>query len=262
MPLSLVAVLLILILYIQPMYSEVRQLQKAIGESKTELASAQKQTSKLATLANSLQSMEEKKLVDVALPADGDQEDYLAELYQRAARSGIIMSNITFTEGSGSVVASYLCGSANTAGNASATSTSSSPSASGASASANSSALPACAKNQSVAISVMGNWDQILNFLKYITDSNRVANVTGVTLTPSTSNQGTQQGASSDILNATVNLVTFYKTKSETSNPATILALANGSGFDNNSLQKLKDIVYAPYEVPTVTETGERNIFK
>jgi hypothetical protein len=74
---------------------------------------------------------------------------------------------------------------------------------------------------------------------------------------------GGQQGESNpDLLKVDLLVQVFYKPKSEASNLGTISSLTSGEGFDESVLEKIKGIVFTAYEEPSVSETGERNIFK
>lgn len=202
----------------------------------------------------------------MALPDNNDTEDYLSELYQRAARSGIIISSISSPDKAGSASVSYVCGAVNGAAGsqtpvvaASAGTQSSTGENQGASLSGSSAA---CVEAQFMEVTVQGSWDQIVNFFKYVADSNRIANLKGVSINTAASSGTPGQGASSDLLSAKVDLEIYFKSKNGNGDLTTIAALASGSGFDKNALQNLKNMVYVPYEAPAVAEMGERNIFK
>lgn len=269
MPLSLLAVVLVVILYIQPAYSDMRNLQKSVADGAAQLSEIQAQQNKLSSIQSSLGTLEGKSLVDAALPENSDQEDYLVELYQRSSKSGIILNSVNFS-GVNASQAPFDCSVAgNTApldSSGAASSGSATPAAAaegGSTAAVMPPVSPVCADGLGVDISVTGSWDQILNFLKYATDSNRLANITGVDLGAGNNGSGSpDQAAAGDILNAKISLEIYSKVKSATSNPATIASLVSGQGFDRNALQSLISLVYAPYAAPSVSQTGERNIFK
>jgi hypothetical protein len=105
-----------------------------------------------------------------------------------------------------------------------------------------------------------------LNFYKYLADSNRIANLSKVSISSkiqaSSGGEGSQ-GSSSDLLSSQIGLVIYYKPKSKTINQTIAKELASGkSGLDQTVLKKLEEIVYLPYVEPAVSETGERNFFK
>jgi len=265
MPMALLLVVLISILFVQPEYSNVRNLQKGLGNSQSQLDDIKTQQSKLSNLLNNLGSLEGKNLVDVALPGKADQEDYLAEIYQRASKSGVILNNISFLDKTqaGNVVLNYECDVVTNASSAASLATSSQNSyiAGGSSASSAISENPICANKLTAEVESTGNWDQILNFLKYATDSNRLATINAINISAGSAN-GSEMSANGDALKAKIDISIFSKTKSETSNPTTIAALIGSQGIDKNALQNLVGMVYMPYEAQSVSQTGERNIFK
>jgi len=271
LPLSLGIVVIMSILFIKPLLFQVLDYRGSIEEGKKQLSDLEVQYQKLSQLKSEWQSMEEKKIIEVALPQDESVENFLTETYQRAARSGVIMSNFSAKSGT----ADSLC---SAAGGAAGTATAESPSSgvsvgdaspdsadfqntAGAAGSAAS-----CTASVPTQVSFSGNWDQVLNFLKYSTDSNRIANLKSLTISPKGRSSGgvesSGEQAPSDVLSVVVTLEAYYQPKSGTSSPAAIKALASEAGFSENVLKKVQEIVYAPYEPPLVSETGERNIFK
>jgi Tfp pilus assembly protein PilO len=283
LPLALAVSIVGVIFYVQPVFSEFQKNRKEIQVQEEQLAAARAQAAKLEDLKKGFETMEEKNTVSVALPEEKDTEDYLNELYQRAARSGVIMSDFSITESSTGAAASSSAGKFDCSASAStgmegaavgvgaatsapaagsvpaATGEAASPDMMSVGTSAASVAPAACAKSATAKTSIKGNWDQILSFLKYLTDSNRVANLKSVSI--SAGQSGGEQG-DSDILSIDVELGIFFKTKSTTADPATIGVLTGGAGFSQKVIDKLKSVIYATYEPPQVSESGERNIFK
>ena len=267
LPLSLALVVMISILFIKPALEDMNANRKALDAGKEKLVALQEQAQKLSELKNTFQSMEERKIVAVALPEDESIEDYLNELYQRASRSGVLVNNFSASEKAPMGGSSYVCGSS-LAGVSDTSSAASSGSGTGSenlsgsnSAVSGGSLVPAsCVQGSVIQISVKGTWDQFLSFYKYLADSNRIANVSEVSI--GSKSQGSAESSESDLLESQVTLEVYYKSKSRTSNMATIGALTGGAGFNKNILKKLEEIVYAPYEAPAVSESSERNIFK
>ncbi|HBB36661.1 MAG: hypothetical protein UX02_C0001G0026 [Candidatus Moranbacteria bacterium GW2011_GWC1_45_18] len=265
LPLSLAMVVVILIIFAKPAFDSMKANRKALADSQKKLSDLQSQTRKLSELKEAFETFEEKKIIAAALPENESPEDYLNELYQRASRSGVLISSFTAATKKGSSgELAYICGadaasSGSTTGAASAGASAglANPSASGSGAE---SAASACVQFSSIDISVEGNWEQLLNFYKYLADSNRVANVAQISISPQ--GQSTSEGSSSDLLNSTITLDVFYRSKIKTSSPEAVKILASGSGFNQGLIKKIKEVVYAPYEEPVVSETGERNFFK
>ena len=260
LPLTAVFIVMMSVLYIKPAYDEMQLLKKSQTEKQLQLDNLQSQNQKLAELKNKWDSMEnERSLTETALPAKSEMENYIAELYGRASRSGILLSSITSSE-QGSTSESYVCGSSvNPAVSVSAVD----PAAASGTAGVLTSVAPqSCANAASVNLAVSGNWDQLISFFKYLEDTNRIANIISVAISASTQNKSGEQ-VSGDLLSATVDLSVFYKEKSEAGgSSSTISSLASGKGFEENVIKKLNEVIFAPYVAPVVSESGERNIFK
>jgi len=261
LPLSLGIVVMLAILFIQPKYLEMRNYKKSAEEEKAQLASLQDQSQKLAQLKSTWQSMEERKIIEVALPGDESFDDFLSEMHQKAARSGVMIDDVGSSQKSSSGDLSYSCPSpgemAAATGGTGEVSPSSSSQASGALTLPSSSS---CAKSLIVEIGIKGTWEQMLNFFRNIAESNRVANLKKISLASGV--QSASEQPASDILSGKVTLEVYYKPKSEKGNSGVLSSLASQAGFSKNVISKIKEMVYSPYEAPAVYEAGERNIFK
>ena len=257
LPLSLALVVMISVLFIKPSLQSMNTNRKTLAENKEKLAALKAQTQKLDSLKSNFESLEDRKTVFVALPENEDLEDYMGELYQRASRSGVLVSNFSLSQGASEGSQAYSCGAQTDAQIAEAGAIAPAP---GAGSVSSAPASNSCVKITPVKISIGGSWEQLLSFYGYLTDSNRIANITQVAITPRS--QTSAEGSESSILESEITLNLYYKTKSGTGDKTTIDALAQGGGFNQNAFKKLKEIVYAPYEEPVVSDTGERNIFK
>ncbi|OGI27598.1 MAG: hypothetical protein A2359_04720 [Candidatus Moranbacteria bacterium RIFOXYB1_FULL_43_19] len=273
LPLSLALVVMISIVFIKPALVRMNANRKTLAQNEEKLTALQAQTQKMDSLKRIFESLEEKKLVSVALPEDESIEDYLSELYQRASRSGVLVTDFSVSENSSTnTEQAYSCGavaSLQSTASFSGNSPAQTPQTNGSSPVANDTiaggvspaVVPACANISSVQISVEGNWEQLLSFYKYLADSNRIANMEAINI--SSKGQSSQDETSSaDLLSSKLTLAIHSKEKKEVSDMSSVNALVAGAGFDLGVLNKLKEIVYAPYEEPLVSETGERNIFK
>jgi len=277
LPLATVFVVMMSVLYIKPAYDEMQLLKKAQAEKQSQLANLQKQNQKLAELKIKWNSMEnEKTLTQTALPAESEMENYMSELYGRASRSGVLLTSITSSE-KGFIAGANSCDSASSPVDSTSAPSSFSPAAAGKTSSKASqtdnispigitddstAASQSCANAASVQLDVSGNWDQIVNFFKYLEDTNRIANITSVDISASTQNISGEQ-APSDLLSATIELSVFYKAKSGVGeNSNSINSLTSGKGFEENVIKKLNEIIFTPYVAPVVSVSGERNIFK
>ncbi len=266
LPLVLALVVMISIFFIKPAFEEMNANRKALAEGKEKLADLQAQTQKLDSLQDEFESLQDKDILTAALPAEKNVENYLGELYQRASRSGISLSSFTSAEKTNAAGASYVCGSVLDASAVSPDVSSESGTAAGALSEDNSvtpvvapPSASACVRGLTVQISAIGTWEQFLSFYKYLADSNRIANISEVSIT---SQKGSSEKSAVDLLGSQISLDIYYKPKSGTSSASTIAALSSGAGFDRNVLKKLEEVVYAPYEEPVVSEAGERNFFK
>ncbi|MDD5489558.1 MAG: hypothetical protein PHP25_02685 [Candidatus Moranbacteria bacterium] len=260
LPLSLALAVGISIIFIKPAFERMNTSRKALADGKEKLMALQAQSQKLNEMKKTFDSLEEKNIVEIALPDEKSAEDYLSELYQRASRSGVLVDAFNVAENSPGT-STYVCG--GLAAVPETSSDASSPATENGSGFAASAVLPAsaaCVQGLAVKISTEGTWDQLLSFYKYLADSNRIANVSEVSIAPK--NQASAEGSSSDLLGSQISLNIFYKPKSLTSDMATIGTIASGAGINQGILKKLEEVVYAPYVEPVVSETGERNFFK
>jgi len=265
LPLSLAVVVLIAVLYVQPAFSEIMKRKKSLDESRKQLVSIQAQTAKLAQLKASWDSMEEKKIVTVALPVSEATDDFLGELYQKVTSSGVLLDSFS-TAKSESSEASYLCSAqSQTAQGAEGMPSSSSSAPSGAAGSPgvaiSSSASSACVQNFSASIGAKGNWDQIISLLKYTSGMNRIVNLKKVSISKGGAT-GTENNPNPDMLSVMLDFELFYTPQKSTGTLAVNDLLVLGNGFDKSALSKIKEIVSSAYEQPVVIQSGERNMFK
>jgi Tfp pilus assembly protein PilO len=262
LPLAAAFVVMISVLYIKPAYDQMQFFKKSQTEKQQQLDTLRKQNQGLAELKNKWDSTgEDRALVEMALPSESDMENYIAELNGRASRSGVLLSSITSDEKS-SALEAYTCGSpsklsVSAAGSTGGEALGNTPQPDGSPASA----PQFCANSVSVKLAVSGNWDQMVNFFKYLEDTNRIANITSVAISASAQSKPGEE-APGDLLSAAVDLSVYYKKKSEASSPSVADSLSSGKGIREDVIKELKEIVFTPYVAPTVSESGERNIFK
>ncbi|KKT72402.1 MAG: hypothetical protein UW66_C0004G0015 [Candidatus Moranbacteria bacterium GW2011_GWF1_44_4] len=111
LPLSLAMVVVILIIFAKPAFDSMKANRKALADSQKKLSDLQSQTRKLSELKEAFETFEEKKIIAAALPENESPEDYLNELYQRASRSGVLISSFTAATKKGSSgELAYICG--------------------------------------------------------------------------------------------------------------------------------------------------------
>lgn len=270
LPLSLGLVVILAVLFIKPAISDMAAAKRAVDEDKGQLADLQSQNAKLLTLKSKWEAMDEdKRRVQNALPENKDIDNYLNELYGRASRSGVLLKNFDVLKG-GSSDQSDICGggAGALAGVSQAGANTAVPSdaaaSSGSAASSSAATSPVisrpCVNSADVNISASGNWDQLLSLLSYLGDTNRVANIRILSI--SSAGEGKQEEGNSDVLSIGITLRIFDKAKDEMSDIGTINALASQGTFNEEIVSRLKNTIYSIYEEPSVSETGERNIFK
>jgi hypothetical protein len=262
LPLSIGFLLLFTILYIKPAYDSMAAAKKSIQADSQQLSDLQSKNQKLTQIRSKWETMEENKLIKVALPESNDIENYMSELYGRVSRSGALLGGFG-TQSKASSGLFYLC--PGSAGSVPATSSSKNDSGTAAAvAEDGAGGVPApteaCASPVGIAISVTGSWDQLLGLFKYLEDTNRVANISGVSI--GLAKKDNQDQAAGDLLSASISLNVFYKPKAESINSSVIGNLATAGQFNENSLKKIKGTIFSVYEEPSVSESGERNIFK
>ncbi|MFA5926319.1 MAG: type 4a pilus biogenesis protein PilO [Parcubacteria group bacterium] len=256
--------LLVSILFVKPAFDDMQTQRKKRSEIEKQLTDLEGQNKKLSELKAKWDSMaDDKSLVEGALPNDASMDSYIYELNERASRSGILINSVSAKEKT-SGLEDYFCGKEKGAIVSSANSSSDDES-SGNGAGSGSKAVggiqpsSSCVKGYSLDLVVTGNWEQIVNFFKYLEDTNRMANISSIAIK---SNPSGQPGESNDLLSTTIGLSVFYRAKSEVSNSSIISSLASGEGFEENVIKKLNNIVFSPYVAPSISESGERNIFK
>lgn len=261
LPLAAVFAVMMSVLYIMPAYDEMQASKLAQAEKRQQLVDLQKQNQKLAELKNKWATMEsERSLIEGALPATSDMEKYLSELDGRVNRSGVLLSGVISDE-SGSAAG---CSSVGLVASPAVVASSDMEASGSNAAVADGSLTPAsqsCLKVVSIKLTASGSWEQMINFFKYLEDTNRIANITSISMTSSQPSSSDQQSTDA-LLNANVDLSVFYKVKSEMGSPSVIKSLTGGQGFEENVIKKLNEVVFSPYVAPAVSKSGERNIFK
>jgi len=268
LPLAVAFSVIFAILFIKPVYSDMMTARKSVETNRQQLADLQNQNTKLADLKTRWESMEEKKMIQGALPEGQSIDDYMSELYSRVSRSGMLLKNFA-TQESGLVNSPYVCSAGGgaavgatvpPAGGTPAAAPAMTENVSDTAAAGTPLVSATCANALDVSISLNGTWEQLLGFLKYLGDTNRIANVKELTVASGANSQ--QAESNPDLLEADAVVQVYYKPKSEASNIGTISSLTSGRGFNESVLEKIKSIVFSAYEEPGVSESGERNIFK
>ena len=271
LPLSLAIAVIVAIFFIKPVFSDILSSKNALAGKQAQLENLKNQNQKLQAMKTKWEAMaDEKNLVATAFPETENVDSYISEITSKASRSGVLLTDIKLGQ-AGSVGTSqnpdYICGDDLTGGMAQAgASTTASAQPVGAAAAPDTSGLQtlpgsssACLKAITISLTAKGSWEQMLDFFKYLEDMNRISNIEALTL--STQAQ-VQDQASSDILSADISANAFFKEKAQSGSMALSSNLASQGSFNQKSLDKLKETIYAPYDVPTVSPSGQRNIFK
>lgn len=276
-PISLVVAVAVAILFIKPAYSDMNAAKKKLQSDQTSLESLKIKNQKLQKLKTEFEALSsESDLVFSALPKENKGEIYISELTSKASRSGVLLSSVVLgDQQSGSSKGykiSYECGSdsngtENQAAEISAAPATGTPKTGAASPAGTMNPMGdmsspvgianVCVKRIGISLDVKGTWEQMLDFLKYLEDMNRISNVNSVEIS-SSSSEGQDI---SDILTASIDLSVFFKEESSIGQGVAD-SLASQGALNQSSLEKLKEVVYAQYAAPEVLSAGERDIFK
>lgn len=286
LPLSLAGAVLVAIFFIKPSFSEMMTFKDALATKEKQFESLKDQTQKLQAMKTKWEAMaEEKNLVETAFPETEDVDSYISEITSKASRSGVLLTNIKLDQKSGAETGQgpgYICGNDLTGGLAQAgvaqpagTSATPQPQATGGVAmpaapgasnvsglqdlSVSASSSSSCLKAIGISLSAKGSWEQLLDFFKYLGDMNRISNIETVAMSAETLSQ---DQTASDVLSADISANAFFKEKAQSGSMALASNLAGQGSFNQKSLEKLKETIYAPYDAPTMSPSGQRNIFK
>ncbi|MCX6766550.1 MAG: type 4a pilus biogenesis protein PilO [Candidatus Moranbacteria bacterium] len=271
LPLSLAIAVIVAIFFIKPAFSDMLSSKNALAGKQTQLENLKSQTQKLQAMKTKWEAMsDEKSLVATAFPETENVDAYISEITAKASRSGVLLTDIKLDQTGGTGTnqnPDYVCSGDLTGGSAQAGTSTAAPAQSvGASAMPDASGLQtlsgsssACLKAITISLTAKGSWEQMLDFFKYLEDMNRISNIEALTLSTQTQ---AQDQATSDILSADISANAFFKEKSQSDSLALASNLASQGSFNQKSLDKLKETIYAPYDVPAVSPSGQRNIFK
>jgi Tfp pilus assembly protein PilO len=256
-PIAVALALLASVLYVKPAYDEMQSAKKDQTEMENQLRGLEEQNKKLSELKAKWDTMsDEKTLVEGSLPVDVSTDYFISQLYEQASRSGVLIGSVA-TDIKNGMGESYVCGSKNISVVADSSSSDNGASDTESDAptpkKSKSSAPASCVNMASMSIGVSGSWDQILNFFKYLEESNRIANILSVDISGSKDN---------DLLTVEIQTAIYHKNRVATASSSVASGLASGKGFEEGVIKKLKEIVFAPFVPPSVSESGERNVFK
>lgn len=269
LPLSLVLTVVAVVFFIKPSFSDMNAAKAMLSQKQLQLDGLNEQSQNLKKLASDWGSLgEEKTLVETALPSEENLDIYVSELTSKASRSGILLSGVQVEKSSsGSKSAEnslYVCGE-NALGDSSVAPTSA-PSAVGTempkSVSADLASSPGtCLNMVKISMTAKGTWEQLLDFFKYLQDMNRISNIDDVNISIDNQVQGQEQ-ATSDLLSIDVSVSAFFKEAKKAGGPMLAADPVGQIQLNQKALEKMKEIIYSPYTVPSVSPSGERNIFK
>jgi Tfp pilus assembly protein PilO len=267
LPLSLVVAVMFGIFFLKPAISDMLSAQKDLSQKQNQLDSLKMQTQKLSQAQKNWEAMsDDKTLVESALPEKEDVDSYISELFSKASRSGIYLSDLKKDQASSvsEETPAYVCGAVdqNAMPDASASAPIDPNSTSSVTADMTAAMLPqrSCVQMISISMSARGSWEQMLDFLRYLQDMSRVSNIGTVAISSQNTAQPDQNA--SDVLGAQLSINVFFKNKSLKPDSMAIGQLASQGDFSKAAIEKLRDVVYAPYTVPSVSPGGERNLFK
>lgn len=273
LPLSLAIAVIVAIFFIKPAFSDMMSSKDALANKQQQLDNLKNQTQKLQAMKTKWEAMaDEENLVATAFPETEGVDSYISEITSKASRSGVLLTDIKLNQNSGGTAdqgSGYICSGDSTSGSVqSGATTSPQPAAASAaprasdvsglqnlSGSAGSSG--GCLNSVAISLTAKGSWEQMLDFFKYLEDMNRISNIGTLALSSETQTQ-----TSSDLLSANISANAFFKEKAQSGNAALAGNLASQGSFNQMSLEKLKEAIYAPYDAPAMSPSGERNIFK
>ncbi|MCX6763062.1 MAG: hypothetical protein NT093_04805 [Candidatus Moranbacteria bacterium] len=266
LPISLALTVAALIFLVKPSFSDMNAAKAMLSAKQSQLNEWNGQSQKLKKLASDWEPLsDEKALVQTALPDTENIDIYISELTSKASRSGILLSDIELVErSSGAENPAYVCGAVTDGSSAPAPSsipvgTTAETGASGSISNNLASLSSDCLEMIKVSIVAKGSWEQLLDFFKYLEDMNRISNIDGVNV--SVENQGLEQ-ASSGILSVGLSINAFFKKGGQAGDTMLIAGPASQMQLNQKAIQKLKETIYSPYAAPSVSPSGERNIFK
>jgi Tfp pilus assembly protein PilO len=253
-PISLVLAAVVAILFIKPAFSDMNAAKKDLTVEQASLESLKMKNEKLQAAKAKFNALaEEKNLVFSALPESDDVDTYVSEITSKANRSGVLLSEVSAdkVQGGSEASRSYVCSENSGAGSSAGSAV--------APAAVDGSVAPAlpvqdCVEAVNASLALQGTWEQLLDFLKYLEDMNRISNISGLEIDTS--------AESGDVLEINISLSSFFKENSGSSNAAVVDNLAGQGTINQNALDRLKEIIYAPFAAPDVAPAGERNLFK
>lgn len=269
LPLSLVVAVALAIFFVKPSFSEFMAARSELKEKTALLENLKSQNQKLQNVKSKWDSLgEEQTLVATALPETESVDAYISELFSKAARSGILLSDVKIeqaNQGAGAATSpAYVCSAASGEGlpqGAPSPEEAGSPDAIGggenpagqATVSAN------CLKATGISMTAKGTWEQMLDFFKYLEDMNRISETGLLGLDSGTESAGQP---ASDLLTASISLDIFFKPADSKGSVALAQELAARGNFNQKAIEKMKTLIYAPYNMPAVSPGSERNLFK
>lgn len=272
LPFSLVIAVVVAIFFVKPSYSEMMSSRDALASKQTQLETLKEQDQKLQSLESKWGAMaDEKNLVATAFPETENVDSYISEITSKASTSGVLLTDISLAQqdsGGADQSPDYICSGDLTGAPVQPDVSSPQPSSADAALPATTSGLPnfpgpssGCLKPVAISLTATGTWEQMLDFFHYLEDMNRISNIGALSL--STEDQSQAQGqTASNLLSVDISANAFFKEKNQSNNTALASSLASQGDFNQKSLEKLKETIYAPYEAPAVSPGGQRNIFQ
>ncbi|MDD3487463.1 MAG: type 4a pilus biogenesis protein PilO [Candidatus Moranbacteria bacterium] len=254
LPLALTLTVVLLVFFVKPAFSDMMQAKNGLEQNQAALANVQAKNQKLQNLKSQWSSlMEDRSLVETALPDSEDVDAFIAEIVSKANLSGVLVSQIDKDQQIQSTSSAYICKGGEDA-------TDASMSDDGTYSEDNALAVSSsCVDPLPINLSVRGSWEQVLELLKYVEDMNRIVNINLINFALS---MDSDQEQSSDLLTASIGFDGFLKKKDDSTGSVSAENLASQGKFNENALNKLKNSIYAPFSAPSVSSGEVRNIFK
>ncbi|MFA6285314.1 MAG: hypothetical protein WC643_02165 [Parcubacteria group bacterium] len=269
LPASLALVVIVIVFFIKPSFFDMNEKKKILSEKQSQLDSLNGQGQKIKELKSDWESLgDEKTLVQIALPESENMDIYISELTSKASRSGILLSDVqkeaVLAGSENAENLPYVCSGSSEAFPGSTQGGIPAETAAGAPAPANdlsNSTSPSnnCLKMVKISIMAKGTWEQFLDFFKYLEDMNRISNVDKVVVAVESQSQEQQ---SSNLLSINISMNAFFKKGRQAGDIMFAAGPATPVELNQKAIEKLKEVIYAPYAAPLVSPNGERNIFK
>ncbi len=250
-PLVAIVVVLLSIVWIKPLISTYLKNKEERIAIEQKYRQAVELQSGLDIAREKFEDMsEDRALVDFALPSEENGTDFASELNSKANKSGALVvglseADATASFSSGQESSSYICSKFGQSSMDNNSSTNySSELAVGSGLEEETDFGQICADRLIFKLEFRGDWSQVLKLFEYISDMNRVANVSVYSISSLS-----EDGQNTGLLSGSMEVAVFTKKESKRSDFSMLKELAQ-TGFNNTAIQKAHEMIFAPFVVP------------